>query len=249
MRIALISDIHGNLPALETVMIDINNRMVDEIICLGDIVGKGPSSIETIDICRKECDLVIQGNWEYGLYEEYLALTQGKAAEINKRTLWYINSIDTQIMEYMGSLPHSTEFYLSGKLIRLFHAHPQNFTRCFDDSPIEKRLELFSYSDYSKNKQNADVAIYADIHNTYMQTLQDKLLLINVGSVGNPLDTFQASYVILEGGEDKDSAFSVQFIKMPYDIEKAVALARKANVPDLDGYITELRTATYFKRD
>ena len=63
------------------------------------------------------------------------------------------------------------------------------------------------------------------------------------------MDTLQASYVILEGGEDKNSTFSIQFIRMSYDIEKSVALAREANVPDLDGYIAELRTATYFRRD
>jgi len=82
-----------------------------------------------------------------------------------------------------------------------------------------------------------------------MQTIRDKLLLINIGSVGNPLDKFQASYVILEGGKGEDSGFSVQFIKIPSDIEKAIVLAREAHVPDLEGYITELRTAAYFRRN
>jgi len=68
------------------------------------------------------------------------------------------------------------------------------------------------------------------------------------GSVGNPLDICQASYVILEGGESDCSSLSIQFIKLPYDIEKAVTFAKEANVPDLDGYITELRTGRYFRR-
>lgn len=247
MKIALISDIHGNLPALETVMKDINKRKVDKIICLGDIAGKGPNSKETIDICKKECDLVIQGNWDNGFYYDYVTFNQGKLGEISDKMLWYINSIGSSRMEYLGSLPHSTEFYLSSKLIRLFHAHPQNYNRYFEDSPIEKRLELFNYADNSKIKETADVAIYADIHAVYMQILQGRHL-INVGSVGNPLDINQASYVILDGGESYDSSFDVHFIRVAYDIERAVAMAKEINVPDLDGYISELRTAKYFKR-
>jgi len=248
MKIAVISDIHGNLPALEAVLADIKKRAVDKIICLGDLAGKGPNSQEAIDICREECDIVIQGNWDAGFYRAYNAISQEQMVDdADSRTLWYMNSMSPQHFEYLGSLPHSTEFYLSGKLVRLFHAHPQNFNRYHPDSPIEKRMELFEFGDSSAEKKPADVAIYADIHAAYMQILDDRHLL-NVGSVGNPLDTTQSSYVILEGEESSGASFGVQFVRVPYDIERAIALAREANVPDLDGYISELRTATYFRR-
>ena len=55
MRTALISDIHGNLEALETILEDINRRGVDETICLGDIVGYGPNPIECIDLVAERC--------------------------------------------------------------------------------------------------------------------------------------------------------------------------------------------------
>ena len=246
MKIAVISDIHGNLPALEAVINNIKKRAVDKIICLGDIIGKGPSSKEAVDICRKECDIILKGNWEDFLYKSYIAINEGHE-ETDERRLWYINSADSQRMEYLGSLPHSIEFYLSGKLTRLFHAHPKNFNRYYPHSPIEQRLELFDFSDFSENKKTADIAIYADIHNAYMQIVQGKHLL-NVGSVGNSLDTTRASYVILEGDEKDELDFSMQFIRVSYDIEKAVAIAKEANVPDLEGYISELRTAAYFRR-
>lgn len=247
MKIALISDVHGNLIALESVLEDINKQSVDKIICLGDIIGKGPNSKEAIDICRKECDLVIRGNWDNGIYNAYILLNQGQTSEIHDKTLWYINNIGSQRIEYLGSLPHSTEFYLSGKLVRLFHAHPQSFNRYYADSPIENRLELFDYSNDSDIKYSADVAVYADIHSVYMQIIHGKQL-INIGSVGNPLDITQASYVILEGGNNDGASFNVQFIRVPYDIEKAVAAAKETDVPDLDGYVSELRTAVYFHR-
>ena len=247
MKIAVISDIHGNLPALEAVMSDIKKRAAHKIICLGDIIGKGPSSKDAIEICKRECDVVVKGNWDDGIYSEYVAIKQGQSDKVSDRAHWYINSMEPQHLEYLGSLPHSTEFYLSGKLIRLFHAHPQNYSRYYPDSPVEQRLELFGFGDFSEAKKQADVAIYADIHAAYMQILHGKHLL-NVGSVGNPLDIPQASYVILEGDENDTSSFAVQFVRVEYDIEKAITIAREANTPDLDGYIGELRTAKYFRR-
>ena len=247
MKVAVISDIHGNLPALEAVFGDIKKRNAHKIICLGDLIGKGPSSKDAVEICRQECDVVVKGNWDDGIYKEYIAIKQGQADKVSERAHWYINSMEPQQLEYLGSLPHSTEFYLSGKLIRLFHAHPQNYNRYHQDSPIEKRLELFGYGEFSQEKKAADVAIYADIHGAYMQILQGKHL-INVGSVGNPLDIPQASYVMLDGGEDGNDSFGAQFIRVEYDIEKAITMAIEANVPDLEGYIAELRTAKYFRR-
>ena len=62
MKIAVISDIHGNLQALTETIKDIEKRNVDKIICLGDIVGKGAHPNECVEIIKKYCDVVIQGN-------------------------------------------------------------------------------------------------------------------------------------------------------------------------------------------
>jgi Icc-related predicted phosphoesterase len=63
-RIAVISDIHGNIPALEAVLDDIRSRQVNKIICIGDLVGKGPCPDVAIDIIREECETVLMGNWD-----------------------------------------------------------------------------------------------------------------------------------------------------------------------------------------
>lgn len=64
-RLAIISDIHGNLTALETVLKDIEKRGIKRIICLGDLAGKGPSSVEVVDLIREKCEVVVKGNWDH----------------------------------------------------------------------------------------------------------------------------------------------------------------------------------------
>jgi len=234
MKIAILSDIHGNLPALEAVLDDIRKRKVDKLICLGDMIGKGPSSKEVIDLCKAECDITVRGNWEGAL----------SLSEWPLHLQWCINDMNQHHIDFITSLPHSTEFYLGDMLVRLFHAHPKNFNRYFQDSPIEQRRELFDFNDLSEIKQLANVTIYGDIHTTYLQMI-DGRYLINTGSVGCPYDVTQASYLIIESGNTGKS-FNTQFIRVAYDIEKAVTTAKEANIPYLEGYISELRTAKYF---
>ena len=69
-RIAVISDIHGNMPAVEAVLEDIKSKSIKRIICLGDLAGKGPSSAEAVDKIKEHCDVVIKGNWDYYLAEQ-----------------------------------------------------------------------------------------------------------------------------------------------------------------------------------
>ncbi|MDR0862313.1 MAG: metallophosphatase family protein [Oscillospiraceae bacterium] len=244
MKIALIADIHGNLPAMEAVLRDIETQGVNRIICLGDMVGKGPKSRAAIDLCRQNCDEIVIGNWEHGLFRDFARLTGGDTRDISERARWFMREIGEERMEYVGALPHSTEFAFGGKLVRLFHAHPLNFNRYFPNSPLEQRMELFGSAESSEEKRAADVAVYADIHTPYIQTLSERRL-VNIGSVGNPLDIPRASYVVVEdGGEETD----IQLVRVDYDIDRAVELAWQCQTPDLEGYITELRTAKYFRR-
>ncbi|MNR51018.1 hypothetical protein D3C85_1706240 [compost metagenome] len=71
--------------------------------------------------------------------------------------------------------------------------------------------------------------------------------LFNAGSVGNPLDLTQASYVIMEGeyGSREPAPLNIQFVRVPYDIERAVQQAVDSQMPQLEPYIRELRTAEY----
>ncbi|MCQ4087072.1 metallophosphoesterase [Saccharibacillus sp. JS10] len=236
-KLAIISDIHGNLPALEAVLEDIESRGITEIYCLGDLVGKGPSSDQTVDLVRKHCRHIVRGNWEDFLTQptEYPTL------------LWHQQLLGEERMAYLRELPFSIEFVFSGRYIRLFHASPRSvYERVQPWDDYERKASLFDYSDMSVEPVKADVVGYGDIHNAYTQMMNGRMLF-NTGSVGNPLDMTQASYVILEGdpGEKRKTRFDLTFARVPYDIELAITQAKNVNMPDLEPYIREITTGRY----
>jgi protein phosphatase len=236
-RIAIISDIHGNIPALQAVLDDIEARRISRIFCLGDLIGKGPSSDIAVDRVQETCEIVVTGNWD-----EHIT----KISD-NTTVVWHQNKLGKVRLEYLRNLPFSIEFYMSGKFIRLFHASPRSVNERIQPwDPLESRMSLFECSELCKQEFRADVVGYGDVHNAYIQNFNGKTLF-NVGSVGNPLEITQASYAILEGEYNglEPSSFGIQMVRVPYDIELAIKQAVKEDMPSLEAYILELRTAEY----
>ena len=239
-KIAVISDIHGNIPALESVLDDIESRNIKTIICLGDLVGKGPQSSLAIQTIQNHCKIVIRGNWDDFFPKQQESDT----------IKWHQNQLTKSQMHYLEKLPFSTEFILSGKLVRLFHASPRSvYERIQPWDSLERRLSMFENTESTENiagKKEPDVVCYGDVHNAFQQNIKGKTLC-NVGSVGNPLDITQASYAILEGeyNQSEKGVFSIQLVRVPYDIKLAIQLAREADMPELEEYIQELTTAKY----
>ncbi|WP_243522884.1 metallophosphoesterase [Bacillus pseudomycoides] len=239
-KIAVISDIHGNIPALDAVLKDIKLRGIERIFCLGDLVGKGPHSSEAIEVIRKECEHVVMGNWDD-------FITRPSEFETLQ---WHQKQLSEEQLNYLRELPFSIEFIMSGKLIRMFHASPRSlYERVQPGAPREQRISLFENSDLTENiegEREPDVVCYGDIHQAYVQNFRGKTLC-NAGSVGNPLEITQASYLIFEGlyNQKELASFSIQLVRVPYDIELAIQLAEEAEMPELDAYIQELTTAKY----
>lgn len=242
-KIAIISDIHGNIPALNAVLDDIKKKKITKIICLGDLVGKGPNPAEAVDIIKKECSTVLIGNWDKIVSKENDNENDFEMAK------WARKRLGKERLKYIKNLPFSLDFYISGKLVRLFHASPQSvFNRVHYDSPSEKILSLFDNTEYTDNiyGKNPDIVGYGDIHGTYLKCFDGKMVF-NVGSVGNPLDITLPSYVILEGEYDnrENKEFQTNFIRVPYDVEEAIKLAKESDMPEIENYINELLTGVY----
>lgn len=239
-RIAIIADIHGNLPALEAVLHDIHQRGIERIFCLGDIIGKGPATAEVIDLCRNFCEQAVFGNWEMSI--------------LNKPDYWicqwHYQFFTPQRLAYLKNLSATIDFQFSGKQVRLFHASQLGAyyrVRMYENR--QKHLAMFDNTPFTGTASRPDVVGYADIHVAFQHHIQHRLLF-NTGSVGNPIDMTLASYAILEGvyGSAQSAPFGVQTVRVPYDIERAVRQAELSDMPERDEFIAELRTAVYRKR-
>jgi protein phosphatase len=237
-RIAIISDIHGNIPALEAVLQDIHSRSITRIYCLGDLVGKGPHSDIAVDRIREYCELVIMGNWD-----DFITRPSEKES-----VQWHQSKLGEERLQYLTTLPFSLTLYMSGKKVRLLHASPESlYTRIRAGDAKEIRLRMFHNTELTQDTgSEPDVVIYGDLHKAFIQQFSGKTLF-NVGSVGNPLDIPQAAYGILEGeyGGRQPAPFSLQIVRVPYDIEAAVEQAIQASSPSLEPYIIELRTSVH----
>lgn len=241
-KIAIISDIHGNIPALETVLKDIKNHGIKRIFCLGDLVGKGPHPAKAVDICREVCEVIILGN-----HDDFMS--NGKEHPMLPFIGWHREQLGKQRLEYLKNLIPVFNFVMSGRKIRLYHASQRSpHYRVFMDDPQEKLKAMFTNTAFTSDDFDPDTVGYGNIHQVFQMNLWGKILF-NAGSVDNPLDEPRAAYVIIEGnyGDKKPGSFSLQTIRLPYDIELAIRQARDAGLPaiELKPYADELRTSVY----
>lgn len=184
---------------------------------------------------KKKCDIVIQGNTDFYFSRKHEHIEELPQQEQN-RIKWNQSLIDRTDRNYLLNLQFSDEFYMSGSLVRLFHAtNKANDKVVLNISDLKTKYDMFLPSENTISDKIADVVVYGHIHHQYMDKIYNKTL-INVGSVGNSFDTIRndvkdsdalettkACYVIIEGdygNTEYNSEISFQFIKVPYNIEK-----------------------------
>lgn len=232
MRIALIADLHGNLPALNAVAADIARRRIDKIWCLGDLVGKGPSSRETFDWAVSHCEIILRGNWDEGIGRKHFA----------PNDQFYYDQLGEERMEILRTLPLEHSCMLSGRRVRFIHGRPVMPVLQSANDTAESLDWLF--------EPCFDTVIYADIHRAGLNVLNSGRLIASIGSVGNSLRIPMAQYAILEceaGAET--AAFDLQFIYLPYDRERALDDARNAqDMPKREAYLQEIATGVYGRK-
>lgn len=138
-RIAILSDIHGNITALNAVLDDMKNRNVSKIFCLGDYVIKCIHPDLVIDKLREISDVMLIGNCDYVLCRP----------DAKGKDFWSRKIIGEERAKFLFSLPISYEFYLSGHLVRLFHASPFDLNSIYNPmfsnfgTPfLEKKLKI-----------------------------------------------------------------------------------------------------------
>lgn len=258
MKIAIISDIHGNLEALKSTLQDIEKRNIDKIICLGDIIAKGVHPRECLKLVKENCEVVVQGNTDRYFSIEYKNMEELPKQE-QKRIKWNQSLITEEDRKYLLTLPFCYEFYMSGSLVRLFHATPTvNNKAIINVDNLKTKFQMFLPNENTYTQNVADVVIYGHIHHPYMDKIYNKTL-INVGSVGNSFDvirndskdssvleTTKSNYLIIEGEyevQEYTSDISFTFVKVPYNIDKELE-DESLNI-EQDNYRFELKEGKY----
>lgn len=240
MKRALISDIHGNLEALEAVLADINETDVDEIYCLGDIIGYGPNPCECLDLVMSRCKATILGNHD----QAALFDPDGFNPMALQAIYWTRDQLDNgpgsqaailRRWDFLGELPRQFD---EGEY-KFVHGSPRDPTNeyvfpeyMFDHRKMEilfGKIASYCFMGHTHLPGIFTTGcefIRPDECNHEYKLTRDKVM-VNVGSVGQPRDDNNRScYVILD-----TSAKTLNFRRVQYDIEKT---ANKIYaVPDL----------------
>lgn len=241
-RIAVLSDVHGNLTAFEAVLAEIARQGITTVLNLGDTVGKGPRGAACIALAQQRCTTTVRGNWDEWLGGEPLHLPRDAGDGLRSAVQWWHDELDGDDRRWLRGLPFAASRTLGGQGIRFVHASVHGvWTRVWVQHSAEEAAAFFGPSDLIAPGPTPTVACYGDLHNAYEEHTPDGLL-VNVGSVGNSLDDPRASFAVLEaapGGVD------VRFERVEYDVEAELAAARSTGMPLYDVWARELREARY----
>jgi predicted phosphodiesterase len=225
MRVAVISDIHGNLEAFDQVLTDIGQIGADAVICLGDIIGYGPEPEASVLRLRRQRVPAVMGNHELGLSSApYLSVMNESA----RRSLAITKTLlSDDSMEYLIALPSTMSAY-GGRFV---HGCPPASATIYLFDPDENMLEkLFTtfVEDICFVGHTHNLALFGfdgarasneRLSKGIVRLRPDSRYIINVGSVGQPRDrqNNNAKYVIWDGDR---KTIEVRFV--PYDVAVTV---------------------------
>ncbi len=247
MNIALFSDIHANLPALEAFFKDVDSRNPDAIYCLGDLVGYNIWPNEVVNEIRKRKIPTIAGNYDFGIGrmsdECGCAYKTEPEKDMGKISISFTNSIikDAE-RKYLRTLPAhiKVEFQLNDDKLNLLlvHGSPRKINEyLFEDREEKSMLRIMDQAD-------ADIMCFGHTHKPYHRILNSQVEgknhfrhAVNIGSVGKPKDgNPQGGYVLLtinDNSSVKDKgSIMVEFIRFNYDIESAAKAVEGSPLPN-----------------
>jgi putative phosphoesterase len=228
-RVAVITDIHGNLPALQASLGAIEQIGVDAIFCGGDLVGYGPHPNEVCALIAEREIPTIYGNYDYAIARDLddcgCAYVTQHDRELGQRSVaWTLSHTEPPAKDFMHELPFDLRVDLGGVPVHLVHGSPRKVNEyLFEDKPASLYERL-------AKAEEARVMVFGHTHKPWVHTYGG-VLFVNCGSVGKPKDGDpRAAFAILELDDAGEVQVSIE--RVPYDAE---AVAREVEAAGLPG--------------
>jgi predicted phosphodiesterase len=235
-RLALISDIHANLPALRAVLADIDERAnVDAIYHLGDLTGYAPWPNEVVTLLRERAIPGISGNYDSTVATDYKhcgcrADTPHDEELSHMSFEWTRSHVTPETKKYLGRLPFRLDIrpfggHVSGPTITLVHGNQTLNTVYVTEDRSDAFLEKMAKDLGSRPE---DVVCFGHTHKPWQRVVEG-VQFVNTGSVGRPKDGDpRACYVSLT---TEGSGVRVEFVRVAYDIDEAARAIRESELP------------------
>lgn len=235
MRIALMSDIHANLPALTAVLADVQSREISSVFHLGDLVGYAPWPNETVTALRDAGIAGVCGNYDSTVASDYkhcgCKYEDPHQEELSHLSYeWTRANVSAETKTFLGQLPFRLDLaplggHLSGQRIVLVHGTPTlNTLYWTEDRSDDFCLKMARHADL----KTGDVIAFGHTHLPWHREISG-IHFANTGSVGRPKDgDWRAGYTVLDISEE---GTTVEYIRVEYNAELAAQAIRASSLP------------------
>ena len=213
MRVAVITDIHANLSALEMVLEVIDGKEVDQVYCGGDLVGYGPHPNEVCALIEDRGIPTIYGNYDYAIARDLedcgCAYVNHHDREIGQLSVdWTLAHTNQRSKDFMRELPFDVRFELESKRVRLVHGSPRKVNEyLFEDKPARTFERIAAQAD-------CDVLVFGHTHKPWVHEYGG-VLFVNCGSVGKPKDGDPRAAFALLTVNDGNVGVTIRRVRYP----------------------------------
>ncbi|XXF80494.1 metallophosphoesterase family protein [Myxococcaceae bacterium GXIMD 01537] len=239
MRVAILADIHGNLPACEAVLEDISRSVApDYIVAAGDLALRGAHPRETVELLADQCDALLMGNTDAYLAGNYLGGAYRERDHWKTELLrWSRDQLGPELLQKLGALPFSVRYSpRKGQDLFVCHANPKNLEESLDPTLDDHAVRrFFSHLD-------AAACAFGHLHFPYRRRV-GRMLIADVASAGIPRDgDLRPAYGVFTF---TPKGWRVQIRRVRYPVRKATQALTARRVPGGPLLIHKLVEARY----
>jgi putative phosphoesterase len=226
--VAVITDIHANLPALEAALKRIEELGIEHVYCGGDLVGYGPHPNEVCRLIDERGIPTIYGNYDYAIARDLedcgCAYVDQHDRELGQRSVdWTLAHTDQRSKDFMRELPFDLRFEVGDSQLHLVHGSPRKVNEyLFEEKPASLYERLAA-------AEEADTLVFGHTHKPWVHEYGD-VLFVNCGSVGKPKDgDRRGAFAVLRPGQGHPA---VTIERVPYNAEAVAREVAAAGLPE-----------------